>query len=104
MGELFVSEQEALAEARRRWGNKATVHTAPIPFFKTVSFCRVGIGKRWFLAELLGEVKAVKGAGLTWERPLPMPAAAFRDSASVRDFTRRCGSHNGIPCPRRTGA
>ena len=73
MGELFVSEQEALAEARRRWGNKATVHTAPIPFVKTVFFCRVGTGKRWFLADLLGEITAVKGAGLTWE-------AAFADA------------------------
>jgi transcriptional regulator with XRE-family HTH domain len=73
LGESFVSEQEALAEARRRWGNKATVHTAPIPFVKTILFCRVGTGKRWFLAELLGEVKTVKGAGLTWE-------AAFADA------------------------
>jgi hypothetical protein len=68
-----VSEQEALAEARRRWGNKAKVHTAPIPFLKTVLFCRVGTGKRWLLTEVLGEVKAVKGAGLTWE-------AAFADA------------------------
>ena len=68
-----MSEQEALAEARRRWGHTATVQTAPIPFVKTVFFCRVGTGKRWFLAELLGEVKAVKGAGLTWE-------AAFADA------------------------
>jgi hypothetical protein len=34
---------------------------------------RVGTGKRWFLADLLGEVKAVKGPGLTWE-------AAFADA------------------------
>jgi hypothetical protein len=51
----------------------ATVHTAPIPFVKTVFLCRFGTGKRWFLAELLGEVKAVKGAGLTRE-------AAFADA------------------------
>jgi hypothetical protein len=68
-----VKQQEALAEARRRWGHRATVHTAPSPFVKTISFCRVGTGKRWFLAELFGEVQSVKGGGTTWE-------AAFEDA------------------------
>jgi hypothetical protein len=62
-----VNQEEALAEARRRWGYKATVHTAPNWFVKTIFFCTVGTGKRWFLAELFGTVKAVKGEGLTWE-------------------------------------
>jgi hypothetical protein len=68
-----VNQQEALAEARRRWGHKATVHTAPNPFVKTVFSCRVGTGKRWLLTELFGEVGAVKGEGPTWK-------AAFDDA------------------------
>jgi hypothetical protein len=98
LGEYFMKAQEALAEARRRWGHAATIHTAPNEFVETVVFYRVGTGKRWFLADLLGVVSSVKGEGLTWEPPSRTPIAKQRRGyPGVRRPVWRVSSSDQFP-------